>query len=153
VPHAALETRMGTMQNRLRPRPGRGRAHRGAAYTRAMERVRSIGGIFFKANDPKALGAWYRDHRGVPLEEWGGAIFTWRDHDPGGRALTVWSLLAADTDYFAPSTEPFMVNFRVADLDAMLAQLRTAGAAVVDKIEESELGRFGSVVDPEGNKI
>ena len=118
-----------------------------------MQRVKGIGGVFFKARDKKALGEWYRDHLGVPLEDWGGAVFRWRELDPAGDAATVWSPFAADTSYFAPSTAPFMVNFRVDDLDAMLAQLRAAGAHVDDKLEESELGRFGWVVDPEGNKL
>lgn len=118
-----------------------------------MQRVKGIGGVFFKARDKQALAAWYRDHLGVPLEDWGGAVFRWRELDPDGDAATVWSPFAADTSYFAPSTAPFMINFRVDDLDAMLAQLRAAGAQVGDKLEESELGRFGWVVDPEGNKL
>jgi predicted enzyme related to lactoylglutathione lyase len=118
-----------------------------------MERVQGIGGIFFKARDQAALAAWYRDKLGVPLEEWGGAVFRWREHDAGGDAYTVWTPFAADTKYFAPSEQPFMVNFRVRDLDAMLAQLRAGGCAVDEKIEASEFGRFGWVVDPEGNKI
>ncbi len=117
-----------------------------------MERVRGIGGVFFKSRDPGALGAWYRDHLGVPLEDWGGAVFRWAEHDRGG-ASTVWTPFAADTTYFAPSDGPLMLNFRVDDLDRMLAQLRAAGATVVDKIDDSEFGRFGWALDPEGNKI
>jgi predicted enzyme related to lactoylglutathione lyase len=112
-----------------------------------MQRVRGIGGIFFKAQDPKALAAWYRDRRGVPLEDWGGAEFI----ADGGK--TVWNTFKADTTYFAPSTAPFMINFRVDDLAAMIAQLRAAGENVIDTTEESEFGSFGWVMDPEGNKI
>jgi predicted enzyme related to lactoylglutathione lyase len=118
-----------------------------------MQRVRGIGGIFFKAKDPKALAKWYADHLGVAVEEWGGARFVWKDEDPRGDAATVWSPFSADTTYFAPSSASFMVNYRVDDLDAMLAQLRAAGAQVEDKVEDSEYGRFGWVVDPEGNKL
>ncbi|MCE9579446.1 MAG: VOC family protein [Deltaproteobacteria bacterium] len=118
-----------------------------------MERVRGIGGIFFKAQDPAALGRWYRDHLGVELERWGGAKFKWRDHDGNGDGLTVWSPFAADTTYFAPSTASFMINFRVDDLDAMLAQLRAAGAAVEDKVVDDATGKFGYVMDPEGNRV
>jgi predicted enzyme related to lactoylglutathione lyase len=118
-----------------------------------MERVRGIGGFFFKARDPKALSGWYREHLGVSVEEWGGARFVWREHDARGDACTVWAPFSLDTKYFAPSEAPFMVNFRVDDLDAMLAQLRRAGAQVLDRVEEGEHGRFGWVVDPEGNKI
>ncbi|HTM19909.1 MAG TPA: VOC family protein [Kofleriaceae bacterium] len=116
-----------------------------------MERVRGIGGVFFKSKDPKALGAWYQEHLGVPLE-WGMAIFRWAEHDRGG-ALTVWTPFAADTKYFAPSESPFMINFRVDDLDRVRAQLLAAGVTVDDKIEESEFGRFGWAMDPDGNKI
>ncbi len=118
-----------------------------------MERVRGIGGLFFKAKDPERVRAFYRDLLGVPIEDWGGARFVWRDHDPRGDAATVWSPFAADTKYFQPSEASFMVNFRVDDLDAMLAQLRAAGAPVDDRIEDSEFGRFGWVMDPEGNRI
>jgi predicted enzyme related to lactoylglutathione lyase len=119
-----------------------------------MERVMGIGGIFFKAADKASLGTWYRDNLGVAVEEaWGGAIFRWKEHNPKGDAHTVWSPFANDTDYFAPSTKGFMVNFRVADLHAMLDQLRKNGCDVDEKVEESEYGKFGWVMDPEGNRI
>lgn len=118
-----------------------------------MERVRGIGGIFFKATDPAALARWYADHLGVPVEEWGGAVFRWREHDPAGAAYTVWNAFASETTYFAPSTAPFLINFRVDDLDAMLAQLRAAGVEVLPEVEESDFGRFGWCLDLEGNKV
>jgi predicted enzyme related to lactoylglutathione lyase len=111
-----------------------------------MQRVLGIGGIFFKAKDPAALSAWYRDNLGVPIEEWGGAQFV------GDGGTTVWNAFKADTKYFAPSTASFMVNFRVPDVEAMLAQLRAAGAEVMP-VEASELGKFAWAMDPEGNKI
>ncbi len=117
-----------------------------------MERVTGIGGVFFKSRDPKALGAWYQRHLGVPVEEaWGGAIFRWRDTQ--GDATTTWSPFKADTTYFEPSQATFMLNFRVESLDRMLAQLRGAGVQVMDAVEESEFGRFGWCLDPEGNKL
>src|SRR5262245_16373425 len=112
-----------------------------------MQRVRGIGGIFFKAKDPEALRAWYRDRLGIPVEEWGGARF---GADEG---YTVSSPVKGETTYFEPSTASFMVNYRVDDLDAMLAQLREAGVEVVGTPEDSEFGRFGWVLDPEGNKL
>ncbi|MCB9565438.1 MAG: VOC family protein [Kofleriaceae bacterium] len=118
-----------------------------------MQRVRGIGGVFFKAKDPAALARWYRDHLGVAVEDWGGARFGWADHDPRRDAATIWNPFPADTAYFAPSKASFMVNFRVDDLDAMLAQLRAAGDVVDDKVEDSEFGRFGWVMDPEGNRV
>ena len=119
-----------------------------------MQRVTGIGGVFFKARDPEALAEWYRQHLGLEVEEWGGVAFRWVTPDnPSGTGTTVWSPFAADTDYFAPSAASFMVNYRVADLHALLAQLRAEGCAVDDKVEESEQGAFGWVMDPEGNRL
>ncbi|AKU90801.1 VOC family protein [Vulgatibacter incomptus] len=116
--------------------------------------MRGIGGIFFKSKDPKALSRWYADHLGVPVEPWGGASFKWREHEGAGQdASTVWSPFPADTTYFEPSQAPFMINFRVDDLDRMLEQLRRAGIAVDEPREESEYGRFGWLMDPDGNRI
>ena len=117
-----------------------------------MKRVTGIGGIFFKARDPATLGAWYRDHLGLDVTEWGGAVFDWGG-DGSEPGMTIWSPFAADTDYMAPGTAPFMVNFRVADLEALLAALEAEGCNVVDRTETSEHGRFGWVIDPEGNKV
>ena len=117
-----------------------------------MKRVTGIGGIFFKAKDPETLGAWYRDHLGLDVADWGGAIFNWGgpDSDAG---MTLWSAFKSDTSYFEPGTASFMVNFRVADLHALLAALKSEGCIVEDRTEESEQGKFGWVVDPEGNKV
>jgi catechol 2,3-dioxygenase-like lactoylglutathione lyase family enzyme len=119
-----------------------------------MRRVTGIGGIFFKATDPKALGTWYKTHLGIDVQDWGGAAFQWNGPDnPEGVGTTVWSPFPADTSYFAPSAAPFMVNYRVADLHALLAVLRSEGVPVDDKVDESENGKFGWVTDPEGNRI
>ena len=119
-----------------------------------MKRVTGIGGIFFKAKDPKALGAWYQTHLGIDVQDWGGAAFDWKGpHNPDGTGTTAWTLFAADTKHFAPSSAPFMINYRVHDLAALLAALRAEGVPVQDKIDESEFGKFGWAVDPEGNKI
>ena len=119
-----------------------------------MKRVTGIGGIFFKARDPKALGEWYRRHLGIDVADWGGAAFAWRsDDNPDGTGTTVWSPFKADTEYFNPGTASFMVNYRVADLHALLAVLREEGCDVDAKTEESEFGKFGWVIDREGNKI
>ncbi|MEY2168183.1 MULTISPECIES: VOC family protein [unclassified Rhodanobacter] len=118
-----------------------------------MKRVTGIGGIFFKAKDPKALAEWYRVHLGVEVQAWGGAAFHWASPDnSSGTGTTAWNPFAADTDYFEPSQAPFMVNYRVVDLHALLAALRSEGCNVVDKVDESEFGKFGWVIDPEGNK-
>ena len=119
-----------------------------------MKRVTGIGGIFFKAQDPAALQAWYKKHLGIDVQAWGGTSFTWTDADgkptPG---TTAWSILAAGSDYFAPSKANFMVNYRVDDLATLLQALREEGCNVLDKTDDSEFGKFGWVMDPEGNKI
>lgn len=115
-----------------------------------MARVTGIGGIFIKARDPEALKAWYAQHLGLDIQAWGGLSFSNED-DPQGQ--TVWSVFKADSDYFAPSTAPFMVNYRVDDLDGMVDKLRAEGCAVDDKVQKSEYGNFGWVMDPEGNRI
>lgn len=118
-----------------------------------MRRVTGIGGIFFKSPDPKALGDWYRRHLGLALEDWGGVAFRWADDNPSGNGTTIWSPFADDSGYFAPSTARFMVNFRVADLRALVDILRAEGCAVDDRVDESEFGIFGWVMDPDGNRI
>jgi catechol 2,3-dioxygenase-like lactoylglutathione lyase family enzyme len=114
-----------------------------------MTRVTGIGGIFFKARDPDTLRAWYRDHLGLDVQAWGGVPFRW--DDPTG--VTVWSVFPSSSTYFDPSAAPFMVNYRVKDLQAVLTALRAEGCAVDDRIEESEFGRFGWVMDAEGNRV
>ncbi len=119
-----------------------------------MARVTGIGGVFFKASDTAALAAWYRDNLGVEVQPWGGAQFYWGAESPGAPAgYTVWSPFAADTKYFAPSEKPFMINFRVDDLGALLASLRARGCNVLDRSEDTEQGRFGYVLDPDGNLL
>jgi predicted enzyme related to lactoylglutathione lyase len=120
-----------------------------------MEKVTGIGGIFFKASDAKSLGNWYRDNLGIPVDEsYGGASFEWRAHDePEVVGATVWSPFPSTTKYFDPTTAPFMINYRVDNLDAMLEQLRQAGATVDEKISDSDYGRFGWATDPEGNRF
>lgn len=118
-----------------------------------MARVTGIGGVFFKARDPKALAAWYRTHLGMEITEWGGVAFRWADDPAGAAGTTIWNPFAADTTYFAPGTASFMINYRVDDVHALVATLREAGCAVDDKVETSEYGTFGWVVDPEGNKL
>jgi predicted enzyme related to lactoylglutathione lyase len=111
-----------------------------------MERVLGIGGYFVRAADPVALGAWYRDCLGLDTDEHG----AW--HQEGG--LTVFATFESGTDYFGSETQQTMLNFRVRDLDAMLAQLRAKGADVVGEAQEMEgVGRFGWVTDPEGNRV
>jgi predicted enzyme related to lactoylglutathione lyase len=119
-----------------------------------MPGVTGIGGVFFRARDREALSAWYRDRLGVPVQDWCGAMFPFgEDRSPGGKGYAVWSLFPDDTTYFGPGGQTFMVNFRVDDLDALLASLRAAGCAVEEKTHADEFGKFGWVTDPEGNRV
>jgi len=111
-----------------------------------MERVLGIGGYFLRAADPAALGAWYRECLGLDADENG----VWWQED----GMTVFATFDSDTGYFGSRTQQTMLNFRVRDLDAMLAQLREKGADVAGEPQVMEgVGRFGWVTDPEGNRI
>ena len=119
-----------------------------------MKRVTGIGGIFIKAKDAAALQAWYKRHLGIDVQGWGGTAFTWTDGDGKPYAgTTTCSVFAATNDYFAPSTAPFMVNYRVEDVHALAKILREEGCNVLDKIEDTEYGKFAWVIDPERNKL
>ncbi|WP_338423329.1 ACT domain-containing protein [Pseudoxanthomonas daejeonensis] len=127
-------------------------AHQELRQEPAMDRVTGLGGIFFRARDPEALRAWYRTHLGIDVQSWGGTAFRWVDgNDVPIGGTTVWSIGGGES--FAPGTASFMVNYRVADLDGLLALLREEGCEVIDASGPSEFGKFGWVLDPEGNKI
>lgn len=116
----------------------------------AAGHITGVGGVFFKAKDPKALAAWYRDVLGLPLEAWGGAAL--RYDAPNHPPALIWSTFPASSSYFAPSTGAFMINYAVDDMDAFLGRLRTKGVTIL-KSEDDANGRFAWVLDPEGNKI
>ncbi len=113
--------------------------------------ITGIGGVFFKAKDPKALAAWYHDVLGLPLEAWGGAVL--RSDAPGHPTATGWNAFPAGTRYFAPSTSDFMINYAVDDMDAILARATAKGVAVIKRTDDDTSGRFAWLLDPEGNKI
>lgn len=118
-----------------------------------MKRVTGIGGIFFTAKDPKALGAWYKTHLGIDVQPWGGAAFDWTDTDGNPiKGTTAWSISAVGANNLAPG-KTFMINYRVEDLAALLQALRDEGCEVLENTDDSEYGKFGWVMDPEGNKI
>lgn len=116
-----------------------------------MKRVIGIGGVFFQSRNPDVLRAWYRDHLGIDVQSWGGAVFSAGER-PG--TDTAWTVTSADDAHmFAPGRANFMINYRVHDLAALLQALRDEGCNVLPEVDESAHGRFGWVVDPEGNKV
>jgi predicted enzyme related to lactoylglutathione lyase len=119
-----------------------------------MKRVTGVGGIFFKAKDAPALQAWYKRHLGIDVQPWGGATFDWSDAD--GKPVagsTSWLINSSESRQFDPGGASFMVNYRVDDLHGLLKALREEGCEVLDKIDDSEYGKFGWAIDPEGNKV
>jgi predicted enzyme related to lactoylglutathione lyase len=122
-----------------------------AAAEPAAGHVIGVGGVFFKAKDPKALAAWYRDVLGMPIEAWGGAAL--RYDAPKHPPVVAWNAFPASTSYFAPSTSAFMINYAVDDMDALLTRLRAKGVAILKRDDSDPNGRFAWIQDPEGNKI
>jgi predicted enzyme related to lactoylglutathione lyase len=120
-----------------------------------MKRVVGIGGVFFKSEDPKALGAWYEKHLGItPAPDGSGVSFHWRhEGDPERKGQTVWAPFPKDTKYFGSGPSPLMFNYIVDDLDAVLAALQAEGVTVDEKREDAPYGRFGWATDPEGNRF
>lgn len=118
-----------------------------------MKRVTGIGGIFFKCKDPKALKEWYKTHLGIDVNEYG-ATFDWKqmsDADPKG-SLT-WSPSPETTSYFEPSARKFMINYTVADLEALVVELKKEGVEILDEIAVYDFGKFVHLLDLEGNKV
>lgn len=119
-----------------------------------MAKITGIGGVFFKSKgDHAALAGWYQKHLGMPAEDWGGAILKWPDDKAEDGGLTVWSLAGKDSKWFNPSDSAFMINYRVDNLDEMLAQLHAGGVEVVKGPESAENGKFAWIMDPDGNKV
>jgi len=134
---------------------------RGSSAAKDATRVTGVGGFFFKAENPGKLAAWYREHLGIALVAAGKGerapqfySFHWREKDhPETIGATAFSIFPANTKYFEPSSASFMMNFRVANLEQLLAQLKEEGVKIGDKIDDESNGRFAWVMDPEGNRI
>jgi predicted enzyme related to lactoylglutathione lyase len=118
-----------------------------------MQKITGVGGVFFKARNPKQLMEWYEEHLGLQFQH-GYIQFKWAD-DQGSKATgsTTFAIFKEDSDYFNPGEKPFMINFRVSDLGALLGELREKGVMVSGDMQEYDYGRFGWIMDPEGNKI
>jgi predicted enzyme related to lactoylglutathione lyase len=119
-----------------------------------MAKVTGIGGVFFKsAGKGSELAAWYQKNLGLDLESWGGAILRWPDDKAGDGGLTVWSTANNDTKWFSPSESSFMINYRVDNLDELLAQLKQNGVEIVGGPDSAENGKFAWIMDPDKNKV
>ena len=119
-----------------------------------MAKITGIGGVFFFSNgDNAALAAWYQKHLGLSLESWGGAVLRWPDDKAEDEGMTVWNVAAKDSQWFSPSRSSFMINYRVDNLDELLAQLRANGVEIVQGPESHENGKFAWIMDPEENKV
>lgn len=119
-----------------------------------MKRVTGIGGIFFKAKDVEGIKAWYREQLGFEITQWG-AGFVWGDIDPDNTQVcsTAWSVFKNDSNHFAPGTWPYMINYRVHDLNNLIDTLRGEGVEVVGGVDEYDYGKFAWIMDGEGRKI
>ena len=118
-----------------------------------MARVTGVGGVFLRSQDPKALAKWYSVHLGITLSDFNGAAFQWSDELPAGTGMTAWSAFPTDTEYFGDGPQAAMINYRVDDLDALLAQLAAAQVPIDPNREDASYGRFAWITDPDGNRI
>jgi predicted enzyme related to lactoylglutathione lyase len=118
-----------------------------------MKKVTGVGGIFFKCKDPDSMRQWYQKHLGLNTNDYG-AVFEWRQAaDSTRKGFTTWSPFKETTEYFEPSTKDFMINYRVADLEALVKELKEDGVTILDSIETYDYGKFVHILDAEGNKI
>ena len=123
----------------------------GPALAETAGHVTGLGGVFVKSHDPKALAAWYRDVLGINIEKWGGAIL--RTDAPGHPKVLTWNAFPTASDYMAPSSREFMINFAVDDMDAFLAKVQAHGVAIIKRDDSDTFGRFAWILDPDGTKI
>ena len=115
-----------------------------------MARITALGGVFFRSENPKALGEWYRDKLGLNIEDWGGARII---AEGAGAPYGIWAPFKKDSGHFKPSSREFMINFAVDDLDAFLAGLEAKGVEVNGRQEMEGMGKFAWILDPDGTKI
>lgn len=113
-----------------------------------------VGGVFFRAKDPYTLATWYKETLDMNIEDWGTTFGTAFSPDTMPQhSFTVWSAFAADTEYFGRKKQAYMINLIVDDLDLALANVKASGAQVLPEREDHDYGRFGWVIDPEGNRL
>ena len=118
-----------------------------------MKRVTGIGGVFFKCKDPGKMREWYKMHLGLNTNQYG-SVFEWKQAtDATKKGFTQWSPFKETTKYFEPSTKDFMINYRVADLKALIVELKKEGVTITDTMETYDYGKFVHILDAEGNKV
>ena len=118
-----------------------------------LKRVTGIGGIFFKCKDPNKMKEWYKTHLGLSTDRYG-SVFEWRQAtDSTKKGFTQWSPFRDSTHYFDPSEKDFMINYRVADLDGLVKELKKEGVTVLDTVESYSYGKFVHILDAERNKV
>jgi len=121
--------------------------------TQKLKKVTGIGGIFFKCKDPNKMKDWYKTHLGLNTNQYG-TVFEWRQGaDTAKKGFTTWGPFKETTKYFDPSTRDFMINYRVDNLEALVAELKDNGVTIVDTIETYDYGKFVHILDVEGNKV
>jgi len=118
-----------------------------------LKKVTGIGGIFFKCKDPKKMKEWYKTNLGIITNQYG-AVFEWyQGADSTKKGFTQWSPFKETTKYFEPSTKDYMINYRVANMEALVAELKKNGVTIVDSIQSFDYGKFIHILDPEGNNL
>ncbi|SEM74206.1 VOC family protein [Chryseobacterium taichungense] len=117
-----------------------------------MKKVTGIGGVFFKCKDPNAVNEWYKTHLGFDTTPYG-TSFEWLEKDTGNTGVTQWNPFPESSTYFNPSEKDFMINYRVDNLESLVAELKEQGVSIVDEIESYDYGKFVHILDIEGNKI
>jgi predicted enzyme related to lactoylglutathione lyase len=118
-----------------------------------MKKVTGIGGIFFKCKDPKKMTEWYKDNLGLNANPYGASFEWYEGEDNTKKGQTQWTPFSETTKYFEPSEKDFMINYRVADLEALVGELKSNGVTIVDAIETVDFGKFVHILDAEGNKV
>lgn len=117
-----------------------------------MARITGVGGVFLRSANPKQLTAWYAENLGIVVSPHG-VVFQWSDEVPPGTGMTTWAAFAEDTAYFGDNPRQFMINYRVDDLDALLADLTAKGVWIDPKRDDYDFGRFAWIKDCDGNRI
>jgi len=118
-----------------------------------MKRVTGIGGLFFKTSDPESTKSWYEKHLGIKMDAYGAVFISRKSEAPAENQYLQWSPFKRDTDYFLPSDKEFMVNYRVENLEKLVAMLKDEGVTICDEIASYDYGKFVHIMDNDGNKI